>query len=769
MAIYLQNDFGADVRTDDLVAHSKKIQPAYLVGNMRQAILTLVRKSDPELEKSLRMKNGERDPRELKIFTDNYGVGTPHKVPFVSLFERHIKALVGYFMELPFPLTVTATDSRSVWLAREEMAQNAMRQVNQLVNQLISGWATDEEQQQHGSLMDKALQDVAKSNETFQSKLERFCSVLLDSLIERLGLRDKLAQFVDDLCSTGRLHYRCWLEEVGQIPRFEVIPPGELHFSRDKSLGDIQGHRWVVRKRMVPRSDVLTQYGHMMSREEREIVMGRRLEGSGTLDWHPLRAGQEVGNYFDMIAIRNYGLRAEDAGQLIPVYHVEWRSASVDAPEDEFDQQDNSSHDEGQLSTLEHNGRQLKGRRPKQFRYEGICIDDRIFLAMGRSRFPTRPEGDPYGCYLSYNGMIYGKSLYVAGIDLQRKYDLLSFHQDNLIAIGGVPGVMIDINDIPTYLGAKMPERVAAWRANLKNGMALVNRNQAGTRTQGGSAGAQNNSFNNSGSIDTSFNGQSIDAIRNEKIYVEELASRISGVPRQMLSEISERDGLGTTRQAIVAATKVNRPMFSTVLRFSKAAMTDLINLCRVTAKYNPEAISGILGSAAARLIAVGAERFPIAQLSVILKDAIEEKDSLERLRQAGQLLIEQMAVEPKMVLDIATLNNVAMLRHALEQNVNQQAGQQNQQMQQQLEQVSGELQKAQAQLDKINEADAQLKAQDVQNKLMLGQETIAQKDRVLAQKAEADQKQDEVENRRVDLEEQQMVFNESTMEPANA
>jgi hypothetical protein len=539
MSIYLHNDFGPDTKIDDLVPHAKKLQPAYLVGNIRQAIASMVRNRDDELEKSLRMSNGERDPREFAMLTKNYGVGKPHKIPFVNLFERHIKALVGYFMELPFPLAVAATDSESVWLAREEMAGHAMRQIGQLMNRITTTWA-GQQNVDVNPLIDQALQEVADTTETYRTKLERFCSVLLDALIKRLNLRDDLSQMVDDLCSTGRFHYRMWLPEVGQLPRMEIIPPGELHFARNRSLGPIRTHKRVVRKQLIPRTEVLSQYGHLMDRREQDIVMGRRSEGAGAVEWIPLRAGEEVGNYFDQIAVRRYGLRPEDANQLIPVYHVEWIATSTDAPDE--DSQDNSSHDDGIESTLENNNRRKFGTRAKQYRYEGICIEDRIFLAMGRSRFPTRPDGDPYGCYLSYNGEYYGKSLYISGKDLQDKYDLLSFHQDNLIAIGGVPGVILDINDIPKFLGAKMVDRVAAWGAYLKNGMGLVDRNQAGTRTQGGGAQGGQGAFHNSGTIDTSFNGQSIDAIRNQQIYIEELASRISGVPRQMLSEISERD-----------------------------------------------------------------------------------------------------------------------------------------------------------------------------------------------------------------------------------
>ena len=55
------------------------------------------------------------------------------------------------------------------------------------------------------------------------------------------------------------------------------------------------------------------------------------------------------------------------------------------------------------------------------------------------------------------------------------KYDLLIYFRDNLIASSGGVGDWMDVSFIPSFLGEKLVDRVKAWQAYKKNGLALIN------------------------------------------------------------------------------------------------------------------------------------------------------------------------------------------------------------------------------------------------------------------------------------------------------
>ena len=85
------------------------------------------------------------------------------------------------------------------------------------------------------------------------------------------------------------------------------------------------------------------------------------------------------------------------------------------------------------------------------------------------------------------------------------KYDLLIYFRDNLIASSGGVGDWMDVSFIPSFLGEKLTDRVKAWQAYKKNGLALINSKEEGNE------GMPNTIFNG---FDDTVKAQAIQGIQ---------------------------------------------------------------------------------------------------------------------------------------------------------------------------------------------------------------------------------------------------------------
>lgn len=801
MAIYsTSKNTSGEGRTDQLVDFKTKAKAPWIIENAQRIIEYLYKPNDPELETCLGYFNGVRPQRKFRALADNYGIGTPHKIPFISLMQRHVKALTGYYMQLPFPCAVSAVDRDSISLARDEQARQAVTGLMQLLNQTAqsafapAGPAGQPGGQPQGPppVNQLALQEIKRQNETFVSQLERFTSILFDSLIIRLKLRLKSASLVESRAVSGRFYHRAWLEEAHELPRYETIPAEEIHHLRDKSLGSLREHRQVLRHRRMLRADAMARWGHLMSDEEKRLVGGKDAAGLEGLDWIPLRQGQEIGAprgkdgqgnpqgfvdgpYLDQIAIRRYGLRdkAEANMSLIDVYEGEFISTS---PEDEEELDDDEQAINGLPSPfrLEETGTAMaldKSMKPKSGRhrqhvYRFVRLGSNVYLECGRYKYAQRPVHDASQAYLTYHGEYGERSMILDTVDLQDKSDLLNFHQDNLIALGGVPGVMLDINDIPKWFHpTDQGKRIAKFLAQIKAGLVLLDRSQSGKRKPNE---ADASAFNNSGKVDTSFNAQAVTAIKEQLAYISEQAQQISGVPRQMQGDIQERDGLGTTNQAIASASAVNRPAYAQVFNSLQDICTDLLNLSRVTAHHNPELIASLIGTAGMHVIAAGAERFPLAYYNVNVGDAMEEEKALQRVQAGIDQLTAAQAVDPKLIIDAAGINNVAQLRDLAYRAIEDHQQNAVQQLEQQVQQLQQQVGQQDQQKQALDQGMLQIAQQKMQNEVSLGQQNLQLEGAKLQQEASDAAADRELDQKRVDLEGEQLFFSRQSQEVAN-
>jgi hypothetical protein len=122
---------------------------------------------------------------------------------------------------------------------------------------------------------------------------------------------------------------------------------------------------------------------------------------------------------------------------------------------------------------------------------------------------------------------------------LQDEYDLLIYYKNNLIGNSGTSGSIIDVSLIPASLGVKWPERIQKWIAYKKAGLQLIDTTQEGRNDNGNAP--MNTIFNG---FDDTLKAQAIQAIEVAIQSLENTVSSISGVFRERLNGIQQRDAV---------------------------------------------------------------------------------------------------------------------------------------------------------------------------------------------------------------------------------
>jgi hypothetical protein len=163
---------------------------------------------------------------------------------------------------------------------------------------------------------------------------------------------------------------------------------------------------------------------------------------------------------------------------------------------------------------------------------------------------------------------------------LQDKYDLLHFYRDNLIANSGSVGDFINLPTLPTILGHDLSERLMKWKAYKKQGMALIDTSQDGQLNTG--QAPLNTMFNG---YDDTVKVQAIQAIQLAIDSIEQTASSITGVFRERLNGIQQRDAVTNVQTGINNSFIVTKQWHFQMDLVTREILLDSLNCAKVVYK----------------------------------------------------------------------------------------------------------------------------------------------------------------------------------------
>lgn len=657
-----------------------------------------------ELQKAYNYYNGIRDADQFRYLEENFGLGNPTSIQFTPLIKKHVDALIGEYLGTPIIPKVICKDSDTIAnMDREkklkissELYKFLKNHLKNSILQFLDGKTTNDgliEQQ-----LNKIVEDI---NNTFVSEYEIAAQNVIEYIMQSRDtdmitiLRDILL----DLLITGYTFYKVEPTVDKTNIKIKALNPLNVFVDRNIESPYVKNSYRVVVRYWMTKSQIINKYGKEMSKKDRDLLDDkwdsiydsavhyiRTLENEGIPNTEGLKAGEEI----------TPGYPTNDQSkihELIPVFEVEW----IETDEDFVMQ-----------------------------RYSTVRIGEDIYILRGLDNNVIRSKQNPSYCTLSVNGVYFLNrgtepySLVLACAHLQDQYDILNFYRNNLIANSGTVGDWIDETLIPQHLGVKFSERLTKWIALKKQGIGLINTSDEGRMAAG------------SAPINTIFNGfddtvktQAITAIQTAIEAIEQTASSITGVFRERLNGIEQRDAVTNIKIGQNNSFIITKQYYHQMDLIVNEMLLDCLNLSKSVYKNG---LTGtiILGDKYQKVFTALPEYFTVTDHDIRITTSSDVIKDMEYVKQIIPEFIKTGSLTPDIILEALTTKSLtdlkqkiktAMRKQKEENNQLQQLAQQNQEMQEQLKQVSAELQKAQKKVEQLNQTKMELEQQEMQLK----------------------------------------------------
>lgn len=710
----------------------------YIIDEIDKAISELVIEKW-KLQKAYNYYNGKRDPEQFRYLEENFGIGTATSVEFTPLIKKHVDALIGEYLDIPILPKVSCKDKNTISQIYRDLELKISKavydlyksKVNSMLLDFVNGKSPSEDKHITAQI-EKLKEDISND---FISDYETAAQDVIEYCIQsrHTDISNKLRMLLLDLLVSGTAFYkvRPSSEETNVV--IEVFNPMNVFVDKNPSSQYVKdAYRVVVRKWMT-KQQILNEYGDELDRDSiAELgdlfehytdyghVYIRSIEGVPTSrpysgDASGLRAGD--------VAVPGFPVENKDtlAYKLIPVYEVEW----VDVDKE--------------------NGTYVQNR------YEGVKIGESIYIARGKSEHVIRSIDNPTKCGLSVNGIYLtnrnheAQSLVLQCAPLQDKYDVIMYLRDNVIANSGTAGDWLDISMLPTALGTDLTERIQKWIAYKKSGTALVDTSQEGR------------AFNNNTSFagfDDSIRAQTIQAFDLVLIRIEEQTSSITGVFRERLNGIQQRDAVSNVEAGARNSYIITKPFFQQMDTLTIDILSDCLNMAKIVWKNG---LTGtiILGDKLQRIFTALPEHFTHTDYDIHIVPSTQILKDLQQLQGIVVELIKGGMIEPDMAVEAMTCRSLTELKDKIskawarkkkEANQIGQLQQQLQEAQQQMDALQKQNQQLQSKLQTLDETKLQLEKE----KLKVDSDIrwfLAQTDKdYKTKKAESEQKKIEVE-----------------------
>lgn len=647
-----------------------------------------------KLQKAYNYYNGKRDKEQYKYLEENFGIGSPTAVQFTPLLKKHVDELVGEFLDTPILPKVSCKDDNTISnIGREKQLEISKQIIQFLKNhlnnsllQIVQGRdITDKAIKQQ---LDKIIDNI---NDSFVSQYEITAQNVIQYIIQsrHTDLVTKLRQLLTDILITGYCFYRVISKNNTNID-IEVLNPLNVFIDRNPDSIYIKDSYRVVVRSWLTKSQVLAKYGKELSKEDISKLRD---------DWQDETTGEYRRSNSPVISVYDDmddedediipGRPHSDRGNLIPVYEVEWIET-----DDNFIMQ----------------------------RYNTIRISDEYYILRGKDENVVRSQSNPNQCSLTVNGVVFLNrskepySLILKCASMQDRYDLLIYYRDILIANSGIKGSIVDISMIPKFLGVQFPERIQKYMAYKKAGVQLID-----TTMEGRAEGQPLNTIFNG--FDDSIPAAAVQAIEVTIQSVENTVSSITGVFRERLNGIQQRDAVSNIQQGVTNSFTITKPYYQQMDLVTCEILTDCLNLAKVVFRNGLEGTL-ILGEHQQQIFTALPQYFTFTDYDIHVTPSTEIMQDMQTIKSMLPDLIRSGLVSADIIFEAVTAKSLTQLKLAVkkalakqkqENNQLQQLSQQLEQVQQQNQELQKQLQQAQQQIKSLNEQKMQLDQKKIQ------------------------------------------------------
>ena len=658
-----------------------------------------------KLQKAYNYYNCKRDKEQFKYLEDNFGIGQPTAVEFIPLIRKHVDALVGEYLDVPILPKVSCKDKETINnIFREKQIKIASECYNLLQSNLKNNLLRILGSQDMTDLnikeqLDKIVEDV---NENFISEYEIAGQNIIEQIIQsrNTDLITKLKQLFVDLLVTGFTFYKVLPSPSGHNIQIKCLNPLNVFPELNYESPYINECKRIVVREYLTRDEILNKYGKELSKEDISKINElwkdfRDLSGSyyvrsietslGTPATDGLLAGEEVTPGFPGESYRMYN------SSVIPVYEVEWIETD---------------------------------KKFVEQRYSAVKIGQEIYIIRGKDKNVIRTKDAPERATLSVNGVWFNNrgsepySMVLNCMVLQDKYDILHFYRDNLIASSGTVGDFVNLPTLPTILGNTLAERLMKWKAYAKEGMKLIDTSQEGQVNTG--QAPLNTMFNG---FDDTIKVQAIQAIQLAIDSIEQTASSITGVFRERLNGIQQRDAVTNVQTGINNSFTITKQWHFQMDLVTREILLDSLNCAKIV--YD-KGLTGtlILGNKLQKLFTALPKYYTVTDFDIHIITSSEIIKEMEQIKAVVPEFIKGGIVSADILMDIMTAKSLSEMKSTVNKSIKKQKAENNQiqQLTQQVEELQGNLQQTQQQLqqaqqkvEQLNEAKLQIEREKIQ------------------------------------------------------
>lgn len=678
----------------------------YIIDKTDKAINELVF-NKWKLQKAYNYYHGKRDPEQFRYLEENFGIGNPTSMEFTPLIKKHIDALIGEYLEIPILQKVSCKDADTLSCINRdkqlEISKKVFNYLKQHLNNQILSFVGGENPSKDLNIQQSVDKLIEEVNNNFISEYEIAAQDVVEYCIQSraINIANKLRILLLDLLVTGCAFYRVKPSSEQTNIIIETLNPLNTFVDRNPESQYVRDcYRAVIRK-WKTKEQILNEYGEELDKDsiseledmfehysDSNYMYVRSMEGVTTGRPYAgedsgLDAGKSIVPGFPADTYESFNYK------LLPVFEVEW--IDVDKENGSF----------------------------VQNRYEGVRIGQSIYIPRGKSKNIIRTRDDVSRCGLSINGLFLidrdhvPQSLVLQCSALQDKYDVVTYLRDNMLANSGTVGDWVDISMLPNVLGSDLTERLQKWIAYGKSGIKLVDTSQEG-RTF-------NNNTTFSGFDDT-IKVQVIQSFELVLQRIEEQTSSITGVFRERLNGIQQRDAVSNVEAGARNSYIITKPFYQQMDTLTIDILGDCLNIAKIVWK---DGLTGtlILGDKLQKVFTALPKYFTHTDYDIHIVPSTQILKDMQQLKGIVLELIKGGMIEPDIAVNAMTSRSLSELKDIVskawakkkkENDTIAQLQQQLQQYQQQLQQLGQQNQQLQNKVESLNESKIQLEKEKI-------------------------------------------------------
>lgn len=718
-----------------ITSNLKKGSDQYLTENCDRIIGELVKEKE-HLFKAYNYFNGVRDHYQYEHLEKNEGVGNPTAIGFTPLVRKHVEAIVGEYLTTDPKPRISCKDKKTLSnIFRDKelaVAQKIKQWLSQyLENAIYSAIFTGGQEQngQQQQIVDQEIQreiteieDMVNRNfiSNYEIAAQNICNYVLQD--RRIDFKNKLEQLFLNMLISGESYYQVVKSHNGTNFRLELCDPMNTWVDKDpKSRYMKNGHKSVIRKWMTE-EEIIIKYGDFLTESDIKELSRYKMHFSEDSNFL-LITGQEsrCGSIKNPGIMHGVGAHPEAVDymferqwDLIPVYEVEW------------------------IDYKKKDGKYIG------VRYHVTRIHSDIYILDGEDEDMPRDIDEQNEARLSVNGIWYTNghgapySLMLATADQQDNYDLLLYKKDNIAALAGTAGAIVDIAQLPEMLGEDMTERLMKYQALRKIGLAVIDTSQEGSMQQ--------NTFY--GGFDDTKGLSAIQYIQLAIEMTENIVSSMTGVFRERLGGIEARDAVQNVEVGMQQSYIITKRYYQAMDTLVSEILMDCLDMAKIVYK---KGLTGqiILGDQKT-IFEVAPKYYTTTSFDIHLADSAEIIKEQEIIKQLAMQFAGSNLVDPETLFIMATSKSLTEMREAAIKSLREKKAENNQlqQLQQQLEEAQQNMQQMQKQLEQSTKKLAQLN----EKKLNIEQQNNQMDQELGYYKIEKDA---ELKNRELDIIEQ--------------